>query len=99
MNVRWHQRSLRLCVRAFDSFVTEGNVARSFARWSLSSRMQSFQKCDQGRRLRRTQILAVRWHVPATLDYLSNQLVLSQSPRDTVQSRPSLPATLTKRMT
>src|ERR1700693_6419569 len=99
MNVRWHQRSLRLCFRAFDSFVTEGNVARGFARWSLSSRMQSLQKRNQGRGLRRAQILSVRRHVAASLDYLPNQLVLRQSHRDTVQSRTSLPTALTKRMT
>src|SRR5258708_39442259 len=61
--------------------------------------MQSFQKRDQGSRFRRTQILSVSRHVAASLDYLADQLVLRQSQGDAVQSRTSLPTTLTKRVT
>src|ERR1700722_19977785 len=99
MKMRRHQRSLRSCVRAFDLFLTEDNVASGIARGSFSSRVERCEKCDQGRGLCRTQILSVGRHVAATLDYLPNQLVLRQSHRDTIQSRTSLPTTLTKRMT
>ena len=59
--------------------------------------MQRFEKCDQGGRLRRTQILPIRRHVAASLDHLANELVLRQSHSNTVQSRTSLSATLTER--
>src|SRR5258705_6481995 len=61
--------------------------------------MQSFKKPDQGSRFRWTQTLSVGGHVAAALDHLAYKLVLRKTHGDTVQSRTSLPATLTKRMT
>lgn len=98
MNMRWHRRSLRLCVRAFGLFVTEDNVASGFTRRALSSRVERREKCDQGSRFRRAQILSVSRHVAASLDYLADQLVLRQSHRDAVEGRPSLAAQIPKRM-
>ena len=74
----------------FGLFVTENDVTGSVTCWSLSSRMQNFKERNQGSRLRRTQILSVRRHIAASLDYLPNQLVLRQSHRDTIERRPSL---------
>src|SRR6266478_2395068 len=98
MNMRWHQRSLRLCVRAFGLFITEDNVASGFARRSLSSRVERCEKSDQGRGLRRTQILPICRHVSAALDHLADELVLRQSHGNAVQSRTTLSAALAKRM-
>src|SRR5206468_10077934 len=92
-------QSLSLCTLPLVFVLTQSEVASSIARWSLSSRMQSFKKRNQGSRLRRTQILSVGGHVSATLDHLADKLVLRKTRGDTVQSRASLPATLTKRMT
>jgi hypothetical protein len=41
--------------------------------------MQRLQECDQRRRFRRTQILAIRGHIAASLDHLANELVLSEA--------------------
>src|SRR6267154_2165493 len=65
----------------------------------MSSRMQSFKKPDQGSRFRWTQTLSVGGHVAAALDHLADKLVLRKTHGDTVQSRTSLPTSLTKRMT
>jgi hypothetical protein len=52
--------------------------------------MQSFKKRNQGSRLRRTQILSVGGHVAASLDHLSNQLILREPHGNAVERRPSL---------
>src|SRR6266446_2162355 len=98
MNMRWHQRSLRLCVRAFGLFVTEDNVASGFARGILSWGVERCEKCDQGRGLRRAQILAVRRHVAASLDHLSNQLILREPHGNAVERGPSLATQVSKGM-
>src|ERR1700741_3672430 len=60
--------------------------------------MQGFKKCDQSGSLGRSQILSVCRHVAASLDYLSNQLILGKPHGDAVESRTSLPALVAKRM-
>lgn len=56
--------------------------------------MQGLEKCDERGGLRRSQVLAIRRHVAPSLDYLTDQLVLSQPDGDAVQSWASLPAQL-----
>src|SRR5258707_2924740 len=85
---------LWLCARAFFLGVTEHHIARGIARGSLPSRMQGFEKCDERRCLRRTQILPVCGHVAASLDHLADKLVLREPHGNAIQSRPSLPAAL-----
>src|SRR5258708_12827883 len=60
--------------------------------------MQRLEKCDERRRLRRTQILPIRRHVAASLDHLADELVLREPHGNTVQSRASLSAPLPKGM-
>jgi hypothetical protein len=60
--------------------------------------MERFEKCHECRCLRRTQVLAVGWHVAASLDHLADELVLRESRGNAVQSRPSLPSRLTEGM-
>src|ERR1700751_5959586 len=79
-------------------FLTQDHVASSVSRRRLCPGMQSFQKRDQGSRFRRTKILSVGRHVPAALNPLADKLVLRKSHGHTVQSRPPLPATFSKRM-
>jgi hypothetical protein len=73
-------------------------IARGIAGGSLAGGMQGFEKRDKRSGLRRTQILAVGRHIAASLDYLPNQLVLSQSHRDTIEHGPSLATQVSKRM-
>src|SRR6266699_5250717 len=61
--------------------------------------MQSLEKCYECSGLRRTQILSVRRHVSAALNYLANELVLREPHGDTVESGTSLPAHVSKGMT
>src|ERR1700751_5921298 len=93
--MRW---SLLLSTLSLRLVLAQSEVASSIARWNLSSRMQGFKKCDQRGSLGRSQILSVRWHVAASLDYLTNQLILGKSHGNTVKSRTSLPALVAKRM-
>ena len=60
--------------------------------------MQSFKKRNQGSRLRRTQILSVSGHVAASLDHLSNQLILREPYGNAVERGSSLPAKVSERM-
>jgi hypothetical protein len=60
--------------------------------------MERFEKCDEGSRFRRTQILSVSWHVAASLDYLADQLVPRQSNGDAVEGRSSLTTQVSERM-
>src|ERR1700752_2045930 len=60
--------------------------------------MQCFQECDQRSGLRRTQILPIGRHIAAALDHLPYELVLGEPHRNAVQSGPSLPAGVPKRM-
>ena len=76
----------------------DGCIARRIAGWSLVWRMQRFEKCHECRCLRRTQVLAIGWHVAASLDHLANELVLREPHGNTVQRRPSLPSRLTEGM-
>jgi hypothetical protein len=52
--------------------------------------MQSFKKRNQGSRFRRTQILPICRHVAASLDHLSNQLILREPHGNAVERWPSL---------
>src|SRR5215470_9609386 len=54
--------------------------------------MQCFEKCDERGCLRGAQILAVRWHIAASLDHLPDELVLREPRSNTVESGASLPA-------
>jgi hypothetical protein len=54
--------------------------------------VQRFEKRDQGSRFRRTQILSVSRHVAASLDHLSDQLVLRKPQGNVVKRRASLSA-------
>jgi hypothetical protein len=54
--------------------------------------MKGLEKRDKRRRLCRSQIFSVRWHVAASLDYLSYQLILGKPHGDAVKRRPSLTA-------
>jgi hypothetical protein len=91
-------RSLWLGARPFFLGVVKHYVTRGVACRSLPSRMQGFEKCNEGRRLCRTQVFPVRGHVPAPLDNLADELVLRQAHRNGVQRGTSLPARLPKGM-
>src|SRR5882672_5946435 len=56
--------------------------------------MQGFEKCHERRGLCRTQVLPVRRHVAASLNHLSDELVLREPHGDAIQRRASLPAQL-----
>jgi hypothetical protein len=60
--------------------------------------MQGFEKRHESGGLRRAEILAVRRHVAAALDYLADKLVLRQAYRNAIECRTALPATLSKSM-
>jgi hypothetical protein len=77
---------------------TQSEVTSGVTRWNLSPGMQSFQKRDQGRGFRRTQILSVGGHVTASLDYLADQLVLRKSHGDAIERGPSLAAQVSESM-
>ena len=55
--------------------LTERRALRGVARRRLPSRAKRLEKGDQRRGLGRAQVLAVRGHVAAALDDLTNQLV------------------------
>src|SRR5258708_33797365 len=65
---------------------------------SLPSRMQRLKKFDQRARLCRTQVLAIRRHIPATLDDLANQLVRREADSNLVERRSALAAFATEGM-
>src|SRR5690348_14342986 len=90
--------SLWLCAWMFGLFVTEDDVTGGVTCWSLSSGMQSFEKGDQCSGFRWTQILSIGGHVSASLDHLSNQLILREPYGNTVERRTSLSAEFTERM-
>src|SRR5258708_20694393 len=60
--------------------------------------MQRLKKRDKSRGLRGAQIFAVSGHVAATLDHLTNQLILCQSHRHSVECRATLSALFAERM-
>src|ERR1700722_15962807 len=91
-NEPWEFLGLRGSVRL--RALRDGRVARRSLIW----RMQSFEKCDERRGLRRTQILRIRRHVAASLDDLPDQLVGREAGGNAVQSRPPLPSCLTEGM-
>src|SRR5262245_1292916 len=61
--------------------------------------MQGLQEGHERGGFGRSQVLAVGRHVAATLNHLTNQLVLRQAHGDAVERRTSLAATLIERMT
>src|SRR5262249_14178485 len=76
--------------------VGEHRVARCIPRGGVPRGTQRREKCDERRRFRRTQVLAVRGHVAASLDHLTDELILRESQRDAVESRTSLAARFPK---
>src|SRR5262252_8423752 len=76
----------------------ENYRARGIARGSLSRRMQRLEKCDECGRLRRTQIFSISRHVPASLKYLPDELVVRHSHGNAVQGRASVSAGPSKGM-
>ena len=76
----------------------EGDIARGFAGRGLARRMQGLKKSDKCGRFRRTQILPVRRHVAASLDYLADELVLGEPHGNAVERRTPLTAELPERM-
>src|SRR5580704_2030351 len=77
---------------------SERNGTRGVACWRLTRGMQRLEERDESRRFRGAQILAVGRHVAATLDHLSNQLILRQAYSHGVQSRTALSALVAERM-
>src|SRR5262245_39177409 len=67
-------------------------ISCSLARRRLVRRMQRPEKRDEGRGLRRTEVLAVRRHVAPPLKHLLNELVLREAHRDAVETRAALAA-------
>src|SRR5215472_11277071 len=67
-----------------------GEPARCVACGRLPCRMQALKKGHEGRRLWRTQILAISRHVATALNHLPNQLVLREAHRYAIQRRSSL---------
>src|SRR5580700_7482203 len=65
-------------------------IARGVARGSLVWRMQGFEKSDERRDLRRTQILRVRRHIAAALNNLADELVLREPRGNAVEGRTTL---------
>ena len=56
------------------------------------------QECDERRRFRGSQILAVRGHIATALDHLPNQLILSKSHRHGIKSWAALSTLACQRM-
>lgn len=89
---------LRLRILISFLIFTQHCLARSVARRCLPGRMKSFEKCDERRRFRRTQILSVSGHVASALEHLAYELIASQSNSDGVESRPALATDTVKRV-
>src|SRR5260370_4897588 len=94
LSVRSHWNCVILLIRGRRSsrLGSERDSARSVPCRRLSRGMQRLEKCNESRCLRRAQILAISWHVAATLDHLPNQLILSQPHGNGVECRPALSA-------
>src|SRR5690242_1259908 len=75
------------------------HIARGITRRSLTCRMQGLEKRDKSRGFRRTQVLSVSRHVPASLNHLADKLVLRKPHGDMVECRAPLSAEITERMT
>src|SRR5215475_7720842 len=90
--------SLFRCILLLRLVITQNNVASGFLRGSLSQRMQSLEKRNQGGRLRRTQIFSIGRHVSASLNHLADELVLREPHCDRVKRGPSLAAQIPKSM-
>jgi len=85
MNVRRHESISILCILPLIFVLTQSEVASASRAWSLSSRMQVSRNATKAVVLRRTQILSVGGHVAASLDHLSNQLILREPHRNAVE--------------
>jgi len=60
--------------------------------------MKSLKKCNQRGCLRRTQVLPISGHVTATLNHLTDQLILRKAYSDTVKRWASLATGIPERM-
>ena len=67
-------------------------MVASVPRGSLAGGMQRREKRDQGRSFRRAQAVSICRHVAAALQYLADQLVLSETRGDGIERRSSLAA-------
>ena len=58
--------------------------------------MQRLEKRDECSCLGRPQVLSVGRHVAATLDYLSDQLIVGEPESDLIQFRSAFPSSITQ---
>jgi hypothetical protein len=61
--------------------------------------MKCLKKGNQRSGLGGTQIFPVRWHIPAALDYLADELVFGKSQSDTVECGAALASSIVERVT
>jgi hypothetical protein len=76
-----------------------GDGAGSVSRSRLAGGAQRFQECNQSRRFRGTQILAVSRHVSSALDHLANELILGAPHGHFVEGRTPFSANIIKGVT
>src|SRR5208282_683923 len=93
-----HRWILLLCAGRFLTAFAKCQVTGRVARGSLPGGMQRFQKCNERRSLRWTQVFPIRRHVAAALNHLPDELVLCQSNGDSVQGRAPLSTGFAKRV-
>src|SRR5260370_23192366 len=89
---------LRLRAWAFFLAVAEHDFACRLPCRSLTWRMQGFEKGNERCRFRRIQVFSVGRHVAASLDHLTDELVLREPHGNAVQSRTSFSATISQTM-
>src|SRR5258705_1105809 len=82
-----------------DLACPEGGCSRSVTRRRLTRWVQRLKKRHQCSRFRRAQVFSIGGHVPATLNYLANELVFGEVQGHTVQRRPALASSVIQRMT
>ena len=63
-----------------------GSAAGRIARRRLSTRMKGLQECDESGGFCGTKILAIRRHIPPTLNNLANHLIFGLYQRDLIES-------------
>src|SRR5260370_33898890 len=88
---------LRLRAWAFFLAVAEHDFACRLPCRSLTWRMQGFEKGNERCRFRRIQVFSVGRHVAASLDHLTDELVLREPHGNALHSRTSFSATISQR--
>jgi hypothetical protein len=61
--------------------------------------MQRLEECHQRSGFRRTQVLAIGWHISSALDHLPNELIFGKALGNSIERWPALPSFVIQRMT